>query len=70
MNFHFLLIILPHQIEEDIGSAEEQPISNRFDAYTKNEAVKTAFFLFHFLVWLMALKNLLIDLIFIIQIPF
>ena len=37
--FQFKLIILPHQTEEDIGSAEEQPISNKFDTYTKNEAV-------------------------------
>jgi hypothetical protein len=42
------LISLAHQIEEDIGSAEEQPISNKFDTYTKNEAVKTAFFISFF----------------------
>jgi hypothetical protein len=28
------LNILPDQIEEEIGSAEEQPISNKFDDYT------------------------------------
>jgi hypothetical protein len=37
------MIILLHQIEEDVGSAEEQPISNKFDTYTKNEAVKLPF---------------------------
>ena len=54
MIFHFMLIILPYQIEEDIGSAEEQPISNKFDTYTKNEAVKTAFFyfIFWYVLWL------------------
>ncbi|MFN7100121.1 MAG: hypothetical protein ACK4M4_07080 [Flavobacterium sp.] len=35
---------LPHQIEEDIGSAGEQPISNRFDAHTKNEGSLSALF--------------------------
>jgi hypothetical protein len=46
--FHFIFIILPHQIEEDVGSAEEQPTSNKFGTYTKNEAVKTAFFISFF----------------------
>jgi hypothetical protein len=35
--FHFKFVKLLYQIEEDIGSAEEQPISNRFDVHTKNE---------------------------------
>lgn len=26
-----------HQSEEEAGSAEEQPASNKIDAYTKNE---------------------------------
>jgi hypothetical protein len=46
--FHFRFINLPHQIEEDFGSAEEQPTSNKFDTCTKNEAVKTAFFISFF----------------------
>jgi GxxExxY protein len=32
------------QIEEDIGSAEEQPTSNRFDTLTKNEGSLSALF--------------------------
>ncbi|KQB44349.1 hypothetical protein RCH33_2892 [Flavobacterium daejeonense] len=35
--FGFRLIIFQNQIEEEIGSAEEQPISNKFDVHTKNE---------------------------------
>jgi len=35
--FHFRLVKLPYQIEEEVGSAEEQPTSNRFDVHTKNE---------------------------------
>jgi hypothetical protein len=37
--FHFRLIKLQRQIEEDIGSAEEQPISNRFDT-TDADSIK------------------------------
>lgn len=45
MIFHFRLVKLHYQIEEDIGSAEEQPISNKFDVHTKNEgSVKSALF--------------------------
>jgi len=46
--FHFTLIILPYQIEEDIGSAEEQPISNKFDVHTKNEGSFICPFLYIF----------------------
>jgi hypothetical protein len=42
--FHFIFVKLLHQIEEDIGSAEEQPTSNRFDTYTKNEGSLSALF--------------------------
>jgi hypothetical protein len=31
------MIKLLHQIEGEIGSAEEQPTSNKFDVHTKNE---------------------------------
>jgi hypothetical protein len=34
------------QIKEDIGSAEEQPISNRFDTHTKNEGSSICPFLY------------------------
>ena len=33
-DFHFRSIKLQYQIEEDIGSVYEQPISNKFDVYT------------------------------------
>ncbi|AOZ99280.1 hypothetical protein BIW12_10155 [Flavobacterium commune] len=32
--FHFGLVKLRYQIEEEVGSAEEQPASNKFDDYT------------------------------------
>jgi len=32
------------QIEDEIGSAEEQPTSNRFDTHTKNEGSLSALF--------------------------
>ncbi|ANO48499.1 hypothetical protein Pf1_00251 [Flavobacterium columnare] len=32
--FDFKLLILQHQIQEEVGSAEEQPTSNKFDDYT------------------------------------
>ncbi len=64
--FHFRMINLLHQIEEDIGSAEEQPTSNKFDVHTKNEGSLFLPFFIHFLVHPMAKKNLLINLIFII----
>ena len=70
MIFHFRLINLPHQIEEDVGSAEEQPTSNKFDVHTKNEGSLFLPFFIHFLVYPMAKENLLIILIFIMQIPF
>jgi hypothetical protein len=34
VNFHFRLLLFQHQIEEEVGSAEEQPTSNKFDDYT------------------------------------
>jgi hypothetical protein len=34
VNFHFRLLIFQYQIEEEVGSAEEQPTSNKFDDYT------------------------------------
>ncbi len=45
------MINLSRQIEEDIGSAEEQPISNKFDIYTKNggSLITTRFPLFIFI---------------------
>ncbi len=70
MIFHFRLFKLRYQIEEDIGSAEEQPISNRFDVHTKNEGSLICPFFMHFLVYPMAKENLFVHLIFIIQIPF
>jgi hypothetical protein len=45
MIFHCILIILSCQIDEEVGGTKAQPTSNVF-AYTKKEAVKTAFFLF------------------------
>ncbi len=38
------------QSEEEIGSAEEQPISNKIDTYTKNGAAKLSPFFIHSLV--------------------
>jgi hypothetical protein len=50
---------LLNQIEEDIGSAEEQPISNRFDTHTKNEGSVNLPFFIHFLVCSMAKKPMI-----------
>ena len=45
---------LGHQTEEEIGSAEEQPISNRFDEYTIIERVVMShpFSIIGTLIWL------------------
>lgn len=56
MDFDFRLIIFQNQIEEEIGSTEEQSISNRFDVHSKNEGSLICHFL-HFLVYLVVKKN-------------
>jgi hypothetical protein len=40
-----------YQLEEEIGSAEEQPISNKVDVYTINLRAFLALFLFNLLVY-------------------
>jgi len=42
--FHFRLVKLPSQIEEDIDSTEEQPTSNKYDTHAKNEGSLSALF--------------------------
>ena len=42
------MIILPRQIEEEVGSAEEQPSSNKFDDYTIIKRI--VFFSYPFLI--------------------
>ena len=70
MIFHFRLVKLPCQIEEDIGSAEEQPTSNRFVVHTENEGSVNLPFFYTFFGVPMANENLHVHLIFIVQIPF
>jgi hypothetical protein len=46
------LLTYHHQIEDDVGSAKEQPISNKFDTFTKNEVRQNVpFFIFWYILW-------------------
>lgn len=44
-NFQKLCLYFARQFKEEVGSAEEQPTSNKIDAYTENEdSLKLSFF--------------------------
>lgn len=67
MIFHFGLVKLGCQIEEEVGSAEEQPTSNKFDDYTIIKRIVFSYpFLFNYRQSDMAYKKPILGLVFII----